>query len=117
VGGLPGIAGKFQRGRPVLFAGICGVMVAAIGVASGGLTYGSGYLQAKSILEDGVHPTWAYSAWRALATLVTYVSGIPAGLLAPSLSVGTGIGQLVADATGGEGLHAVPTVSVRVRVR
>jgi H+/Cl- antiporter ClcA len=35
-----------------------------------------------------------------LATLVSYLSGIPAGLLAPSLSVGAGIGQFIADTIG-----------------
>lgn len=34
---------------------------------------------------------------RALATLLAYLSGIPAGLLAPSLSAGAGAGQTVAD--------------------
>jgi H+/Cl- antiporter ClcA len=35
-----------------------------------------------------------------LATLAASLSGIPAGLLAPSLSVGAGLGQFVADITG-----------------
>jgi H+/Cl- antiporter ClcA len=32
-----------------------------------------------------------------LATLLSYLSGVPAGILAPSLSVGAGLGQFVAD--------------------
>jgi H+/Cl- antiporter ClcA len=44
--------------------------------------------------------SWAYAPERALATLVSYLSGIPAGLLAPSLSVGAGLGQTIATLFG-----------------
>jgi H+/Cl- antiporter ClcA len=106
VSGLPSILGTFQKRRPVLFAGLCGLVVAAIGAVSGGLTYGTGYAEARSILEDHVNLPWFYAPARALATLAASLSGIPAGLLAPSLSVGAGLGQLVADASGQ--LTAVP---------
>ena len=41
-----------------------------------------------------------YGVWKMLATLVSFVSGIPGGLFAPSLSAGAGIGQFVADVLG-----------------
>jgi H+/Cl- antiporter ClcA len=100
VNGLPSIFGKFQRARPALFAGACGLIIAAIGVLGSGLTYGTGYAEARSILESNAHLPWLYAPTRALATLVTSMSGIPAGLLAPSLSVGAGLGQFVADISG-----------------
>jgi H+/Cl- antiporter ClcA len=100
VHGLPGVFGKLQRRQPVIFAALCGLGAAAIGSLSGGLTYGSGYSEARSILEGNAHLPWTYAPTRALATLVAYLSGIPAGLLAPSLSVGAGLGQFVADACG-----------------
>ncbi|MDB6090704.1 MAG: chloride channel protein [Gammaproteobacteria bacterium] len=100
VGGLPGVLGKIQRDRPALFAGLCGLAVAAIGAVSGGLTYGTGYAEARSILESNVHLPWIYAPARALATLAASLSGIPAGLLAPSLSVGAGLGQFFADICG-----------------
>jgi H+/Cl- antiporter ClcA len=100
VGGLPGVIGRLQKGRPVVFAAVCGLLAAGIGAASGGLTYGTGYVEAKSILVGGAHLPWYYGPARALATLVTYLSGIPAGLLSPSLSVGAGLGQFAADAGG-----------------
>jgi H+/Cl- antiporter ClcA len=52
------------------------------------------------ILENNAHLPWIYGPARALATLVSYLSGIPAGLLAPSLSVGAGLGQVLADQLG-----------------
>ena len=75
-------------------------MIALVGAVSGGLTYGTGYAEARSILEDHVHLPWFYAPTRALATLAASLSGVPAGLLAPSLSVGAGLGQLVADLSG-----------------
>jgi H+/Cl- antiporter ClcA len=104
--GLPGVLRKFHKTRPALFAAACGLIVAAVGAASGGLTYGTGYAEARSILEGHVSLPWFYAPARAVATLATSLSGIPAGLLAPSLSVGAGLGQLVADLSGQ--LTAVP---------
>jgi H+/Cl- antiporter ClcA len=97
---LPGVLGRLRSERPALFAGLCGLMVAAIGTFSGGLTYGTGYAEARSILESQAHLSWFYAPARALATLLSYLSGIPAGLLAPSLSVGAGFGQFIADIFG-----------------
>ena len=97
---LPGGLGRFRGRRPALFAGLCGLAVAAIGTVSGGLSYGSGYAQARSILEAHSQMPWFYAPARALATLLSYLSGIPAGILAPSLSVGAGVGQSLADVFG-----------------
>jgi H+/Cl- antiporter ClcA len=98
--GLPWVFGRLQRGRPVLFALLCGLIAAAVGTLSGGLTYGTGYQEARSVLMGNVHLPWFYAPARALATLATSLSGIPAGLLAPSLSVGAGLGQIMADTAG-----------------
>jgi H+/Cl- antiporter ClcA len=98
--GLPSVFGVLQKRRPVLFAGLCGLVVAAVALLSRGLTYGTGYTEARSILEGNAHLPWIYAPARALATLAASLSGIPAGLLAPSLSVGAGLGQFVADVTG-----------------
>jgi len=97
VAGLPGALGRLRRARPALFAGLCGLGIAALGAWSGGLTYGTGYEEARSILEGHAHLPWNYALTRAIATLLSYLSGIPAGLLAPSLSVGAGLGQFIAD--------------------
>jgi H+/Cl- antiporter ClcA len=94
---MPGVFGRMRKNRPALFAGLCGLAVAGVGSLTGGLTYGSGYFQARSILEAHAHLPWIYAPARALATLLSYLSGVPAGILAPSLSVGAGLGQFVAD--------------------
>ena len=97
---LPSPLARMRRERPALFAALCGVMVAALGALSGALTYGTGYEEARSIIDNHAHLPWIYAPARALATLLSYLSGIPAGLLAPSLSVGAGLGQFLADTLG-----------------
>ena len=94
--GLPGRAGVFVRTHPVGFAAACGLALALIGLASGSAVYGSGYVEAKHLLEGTGTVSAGYGIWKMLATLVSFVSGIPGGLFAPSLSAGAGIGQFVA---------------------
>jgi H+/Cl- antiporter ClcA len=86
-----------HKAGPMIFAACCGLLVAAIGYFANDLTYGTGYSEARSVLEEHAHLPWYYAPARAAATLIAYLSGIPAGLLAPSLSVGAGLGQVVAD--------------------
>jgi H+/Cl- antiporter ClcA len=97
---LPGALGRLRTERPAVFAALCGLGVAALGAASGSLTYGTGYDEARAILENHAHLPWIYGPARALATLLSYLSGVPAGLLAPSLSVGAGLGQVLGDQLG-----------------
>jgi len=94
--GLPGRAGVYMRAHPVAFAAACGLALALIGLASGSAVYGSGYVEAKHMLEGSGTVSAGYGVWKILATFVSFISGIPGGLFAPSLSAGAGIGQAVA---------------------
>lgn len=78
--------------RPVVFALVCGLVVAGIGVASGGLTWGTGYEPARVALEGHSVSGWLGPA-KFAATLATSLSGIPGGIFAPSLAVGAGFGE------------------------
>ncbi|MGY4398450.1 H+/Cl- antiporter ClcA [Sphingomonas sp. UYAg733] len=81
------------RARPYAFAGICGAIVACVGVATG-LTWGTGYRTANAIIAGSDVPMW-FGAAKFLSTLATAVSGLPGGIFAPSLSVGAGIGDML----------------------
>jgi H+/Cl- antiporter ClcA len=94
--GVPGRAGQLLIRYPVAFAGICGLGIAAIGVASGGQTYGTGYEQARGMVEATQHLPGSYVVLKFLASVISYISGIPGGLFAPSLSVGAGLGAWLA---------------------
>jgi len=95
--GLPGRAGIFARARPVAFAAACGLLLALIGLASDSTTYGTGYAEARSLLEGAQQLPAEYGVMKFLANLVSYASGIPGGIFAPSLAVGAGFGYNLAQ--------------------
>ncbi len=90
--GLPGRLGELQKQTPVRFAFVCGVVVAVLGWASHGATFGTGYAEARALVQQDVAPSDSFALVKALATLASYVAGIPAGIFAPSLAVGAGLG-------------------------
>ena len=94
--GLPGRLGAFARERPVAFGAACGLLLAVIGLASGGTTYGTGYHEARKIVESTEALPATYGMFKWLASLVSYISGIPGGLFSPSLAVGAGLGANLA---------------------
>jgi H+/Cl- antiporter ClcA len=95
--GLPGLLGQFVSRQPVAFAALCGVVLAVLGVASGGITYGTGYVQARGIIAGQTHYPASFFVLKYIATIVSYCSGIPGGLFAPSLAIGAGIGGWIAQ--------------------
>ena len=94
--GLPGAVGRFVAGRPVAFAGLCGLVIAGLGLASGGATYGTGYGQAAAMVSGASHLPGQFFIMKLAATVASYASGIPGGIFAPSLAVGAGLGRSVA---------------------
>jgi H+/Cl- antiporter ClcA len=81
--------------RPVVFAAACGLAVAIIGILSGGMTFGSGYAEARGLLS-GEHPLSGFYPLLKMASMVgSYLPGMPGGMFAPSLSIGAGFGNLL----------------------
>ncbi len=85
--------------RMLQLAAICGLAVAVIGVVSGGMTFGTGYEQARGAVEGNALP-WYYFLEKLLAGFLSMISGIPGGIFAPSLSVGAGFGSAVGQLIG-----------------
>jgi H+/Cl- antiporter ClcA len=83
--------------HPVAFAALCGLALAAIGIASDGQTYGTGYEQARGMVEQTQALPGSYVVLKFAATVVSYISGIPGGLFAPALSVGAALGAWLAQ--------------------
>jgi H+/Cl- antiporter ClcA len=94
--GLAGRVGGIMKDSPVFFAGICGLLLALIGLASGGHTYGTGYIEAKGIIEGTSNLPQSYGILKMFSTIVSYLSGIPGGIFAPSLAIGAGFGDNLA---------------------
>ena len=91
---------RVRSRHPVIFAGLCGLLVAIIGWAGGGLSYGSGYSITSEVVSGQIVLPWHAPFSRFLATLVSYYSGIPGGIFAPSLAVGAAVGSNIAQLLG-----------------
>jgi H+/Cl- antiporter ClcA len=87
---------RWRRARPILFGFLCGLAAALIALASGGLTFGAGYDEAKSLLQDHPGRGASLAISKFIATLAASASGGPGGLFAPSLATGAGIGAAFA---------------------
>jgi H+/Cl- antiporter ClcA len=92
---LPGPLRYMSEAHPVRFAFLCGVVVALLGWLSAGATFGTGYGEARALVQQESVSGFGFAPEKALATLVSYMSGIPAGIFAPSLAIGAGLGGSV----------------------
>ncbi len=88
---------RWRSEHPIIFAGVCGLLVAIIGWVGGGLSYGSGYAITSQVVAGQTVLPWHAPLSRFLATLVSYYSGIPGGIFAPSLAVGAALGGNIAQ--------------------
>jgi H+/Cl- antiporter ClcA len=94
---LTNLISNFARQHPFVLALGCGLMISLFGFLSGGQTFGTGYHEAKEIMTDSVHPDMMFPIYKYMATIVSYLSGIPGGIFAPSLSIGAGMGASFSD--------------------
>jgi chloride channel protein, CIC family len=81
--------------KPLIYALVLGLAVAALGVGTHGETWGSGYDQARHLLTGAAPLSEGYAITKWGAMVVTYMAGIPGGLFSPSLSIGAGLAQWV----------------------
>ena len=100
--GLPGRLGRVAEGQPVAFAAMCGLLTALIGLASGGVTYGTGYAESKAALEGSAALPVAFTLMKMAVIWLVFASKIPGGIFAPALAVGAGLGSDLALLLPGE---------------
>ncbi|MGH8075202.1 MAG: chloride channel protein [Lysobacter sp.] len=91
--GRPRWLGRARAGRPKLFAATCGLVLAILGIALGGSIFGTGYEEARALLEGSGDPGAEFGIAKFGANAVSYLAGIPGGLFSPALAVGAGIGD------------------------
>ncbi|HUB48308.1 MAG TPA: chloride channel protein [Acetobacteraceae bacterium] len=77
--------------QPIGFAMLCGLILATVGHLSGGLAFCSSYAQARGALHGTLLLPPSFPLLKWAATVISYMSGIPGGIFAPSLSVGAGL--------------------------
>ncbi len=93
---------RWRAAHPVAFAAACGFAAGAIGIASHGATFGSGYGYTRSLLQGHVDVPLLYVTLRVVATWLAVWSGVPGGIFAPCLAIGAGVGHDVAVLCGAQ---------------
>ena len=95
---------------PVGFALFCGLVLALAGLATNGAALGSGYGPAKALVEQtAAAPSSVvlFTVAKFIATTASYLSGMPGGIFAPSLAVGSGLGAALAPLVPAAGAGAL----------
>lgn len=80
---------------PIRFAAIGALVVAVIGLATGGATFGAGSEAVKHMLAGEADMPAFYVTLKFVATWLSAWLGVPGGIFAPSLSIGAGVGHNV----------------------
>ncbi len=80
---------------PVRFAAAGGLMIALMGLATGGATFGAGSEAVQHMLAGHADVPAFYVTLKFIATWLTAWCGVPGGIFAPSLSIGAGVGHNV----------------------
>jgi len=88
----------FARRRPLVTAFLAGLAVAVIGFISGYQSSGTGYAEAKAIIDGTATVDPLFPLYKMGSTLASYLSGIPGGIFAPSLATGAGVGASLGQA-------------------
>jgi len=89
------IAAWRQR-SPILFAATCGLALAGLGLVSGNVIYGTGYAEARGLIQATHAEAAAFGLQKLAANVLSYWAGIPGGIFSPALAVGAGMGNTIA---------------------
>jgi H+/Cl- antiporter ClcA len=100
VRGLPDRFSRWRAARPLRFAPGCACAVAVIGFVTDGATAGAGFAPTRALLEGQAELPGVDMVLKFCATWLSAWTGVPAGLFAPSLAIGAGIGNDVAPLAG-----------------
>jgi H+/Cl- antiporter ClcA len=110
-----GSADRFSGWRqrhPYRFAAGCALAVAVIGLVTQGQTAGAGYGPTRALLEGQSDLPGVYTLLKFCATWLSAWTGVPAGMFAPSLAIGAGIGHDVATLAELSREAAIPLIAL-----
>ncbi len=112
VRGLPDRYSRWRTAYPLRFAAGCALLVAIIGIVSDGATAGAGYGPTRAMLEGNAELPGVFTVLKFCATWLSAWTGVPAGVFAPSLTIGAGIGRDVALLAGVPTETAIPLIAL-----
>ena len=85
---------KFSTNQNMMVALLSGLIIAFLGQITDGFIFGTGYRQTIDILAGHANESSLFlPIAKMMATLASYMSGIPGGIFAPSLATGASIGH------------------------
>jgi H+/Cl- antiporter ClcA len=91
--GRPRWLGQWRKRFPIGFAVGCGLLLAIVGITCGHGAFGTGYDQARGLLQGHATVGHEFGLVKFIANLLSSVAGIPGGLFSPALAVGAGLGH------------------------
>lgn len=100
---LTGAPGRLNQARarwPLRFAAVGGLLIAVIGLVTGGATFGAGSETVKGMLAGHEELSPLHTLLKFVATWLTAWCGVPGGIFAPALTIGAGIGNSISQLTG-----------------
>jgi H+/Cl- antiporter ClcA len=105
--GLRGVMGRLRARQPIVFAAACGLALVLLSLMSANGLYGTGYAQARDILQGHSDTGPLFGALKFLGNIASSWAGIPGGIFSPALAVGAGIGGNIAHLLPGADTSAV----------
>ena len=87
---------RLRARHPVLLAAALGLLLAGLGIGVGLGAFGTGYQQARSLLQGHATVGHEFGLLKFVANLLSSLAGIPGGLFSPALAVGAGFGHNIA---------------------
>ena len=110
--GTPDRFSRWRMSHPLRFAAGCALAVAVIGLVTGGTTAGAGYAPTRAMLEGHAELPGVYTLLKFCATWLSAWTGVAAGVFAPSLTIGAGIGRDIALLSGVGPEAAIPLIAL-----
>jgi H+/Cl- antiporter ClcA len=95
--GFRGAMGRLRARQPVVFAAACGLALVLLSLLSANGLYGTGYGQARDILQGHSDTGPLFGVLKFLGNIASSWAGIPGGIFSPALAVGAGLGGNIAQ--------------------
>ncbi|WP_211352724.1 chloride channel protein [Luteibacter pinisoli] len=105
--GFRGGMARLRARQPIVFAAACGLALVLLSLLSANGLYGTGYAQARAILEGHSDTGPFFGLLKFLGNIASSWAGIPGGIFSPALAVGAGLGGNIAHLLPGADVSAV----------
>lgn len=105
--GVRGFIGRLRGRQPVIFAACCGLALVLLSQLTHTGLYGTGYAQAKAILEGYADTSAGFGVLKFFGNIASFWAGIPGGIFSPALAVGAGLGDNISALVPGTDASAV----------